>query len=155
MLMRFAQSFRRPDLLNNREIFELIRERVEAGGTAKLVVTGRSMEPLFKDGLTVVELSAPRKIKKYDIVLYVRPDGNVVLHRVVKLRGEVLWLRGDNEVVTEVGILARFVAAVAVFAETDGKRTKLYGLRHRMYGLGRSLRRTFKRTFFYSGKGEK
>lgn len=134
-------------MLKNNDVFLLIKERVDSGMSAELTVTGVSMAPLFRNGATVVELKAPRRIKKYDIALYTRPDGKVVLHRVVRVCGDSLWLRGDAEVVTEKGVPLSSMAAVAVCATTNGKKKKLYGFRHRLYGAYRSLRRTIIRVF--------
>lgn len=137
--------------MKNDEVFELIKERVESGGTASLTVTGVSMEPLLKNGVTRVELALPKKIKKYDIVLYKRKNGAIVLHRVVKVKKTGLSCRGDGELITEKGVDRAAVAAVALMAETEGKAIKLTGVRHRMYGRFRSLRRNFYR--FIGRKG--
>ena len=142
MWIGFTPSSGRPALLKNDSVYSLIKERVESGGSATLTVTGVSMEPLLKNGVTVVELSAATEIKKYDIVLYKRESGAVVLHRVVKLNGDTVNCRGDNELVTEKGVEKHRIAAIAVTAETEGKRRALHGLRHRMYGRWRILRRT-------------
>jgi len=128
--------------LKNDDVFDLIKQRVDRGARAELTVTGISMMPLFKDGVTMVELTAPAKIKKYDIVLYKRKNGAVVLHRVVKVAKDSLNCRGDNELVTEKGVDKSLVAALAVRAETEGKSRKLQGFSHRMYGRLRGLRRT-------------
>lgn len=128
--------------MKNESVFELIKERVENGGTATLTVTGISMEPILKNGVTVVELCAPEKIKKYDIVLYKRYNGAVVLHRVVKVDKDCVNCRGDGELVTEKGVDKRCVVAKAISAETKGSKVRLQGCRHKMYGRWRALRRT-------------
>ena len=57
---------------------------------------GKSMRPLFREGRDVVIvkqcITAPRK---YDVVLYGR-GGKCVLHRVIKKRGDMNIIRGDN-----------------------------------------------------------
>lgn len=133
--------------MKNDCIFELIKQRVAGGDTASLTVTGVSMEPLLKNKATVVELCAPIKIKKYDIVLYKRPNGAVVLHRVVKVKKDSLNCRGDAELITEKGVVPSAVAAIAVKALTNGKEQRLQGFSHRMYGRLRVLRRTLLRIF--------
>ena len=133
--------------MKNEDVFQLIKERVESGNTASLTVTGSSMEPILKNGVTVVELCTPTSIKKYDIVLYKRKNGAVVLHRVVKIKNSTLVCRGDNELVTEKGVEKSLVAALAVSAFTNGKKRTLQGFWHRMYGRYRVLRRTLVRLF--------
>ncbi len=133
--------------MRNDQVLQLIKERVARGDTATLIVTGNSMAPLFKSGVTTVELRLPKRIKKYDIVLYQRKDGTVVLHRVVGIKGNLLSCRGDNEIVTEKGVSLSSVAAVAVASETNGKRKNLQGAKSRLYGSMRGLRRSFYRIF--------
>lgn len=135
--------------MSNKQVMDLIKEQLSATGTAGLTVTGNSMAPLFKDKKTVVELALPKKIKKYDILLYTRENGAVVLHRVVKVAKNGLWLRGDNDMVTEKGVPPTWVAALAIKSVTDGKEKNLQGLGNRLYGMGRCLRRTAKRLFVH------
>lgn len=129
--------------MKNDEVFELICNQVQAGGEAALTVTGRSMEPLFKDKRTVVTLTAPKgRIKRHDIVLYRRKNGQVVLHRCIKARGNTLCCRGDNELVTEKNVDTASIVAVGTRAVTDGSTRKLYGATHRLFGTFCGLRRT-------------
>ena len=67
---------------------------------------GTSMLPLLKERVDTVKLVKPtKKIEKYDVILYERPNNMYVLHRVLGIKrknGEELYvLCGDNQVVLE------------------------------------------------------
>ena len=58
---------------------------------------GESMQPLLYEGKTLAVLqpvSGP--LKKGDVVLYKRPDGLFVMHRIAKVCGSAYVIRGDN-----------------------------------------------------------
>lgn len=86
-------------------------------------IKGTSMSPLLKEGRDkVVIKKITRKIKKGDVLLYVRPDGTYVLHRVHSLNDNFLVMCGDNQT-----ILERNVKYSAVLGVLDGiYRNKRY-----------------------------
>lgn len=77
---------------------------------------GASMEPLLHAHYSTVVLEPLRGLpKKNDVVLYHRPDGEYVLHRVLRAGPVKCLFRGDNCLVSEtvpnqwlVGIMAGF-----------------------------------------------
>ena len=73
------------------ELMPLISERLSAGGSVRFSPHGTSMLPMLKDGRDQVVLSPlPDKLKKYDLPLYRRENGQYVLHRIVKVVPEGL-----------------------------------------------------------------
>ncbi|HHW31713.1 MAG TPA: peptidase S24 [Clostridiaceae bacterium] len=70
------------------------------GCQIKLAVSGNSMYPFLRHGIdsVVIDKDFHRKIKKGDIILFKRDNGQYVLHRVVKIseKGE-LYLAGDAQ----------------------------------------------------------
>ncbi len=58
---------------------ELIEETVANGQQAKFKVTGTSMEPLFKHGLTSVTLEKRTSYRANDVVLF-KYQGTFKLH---------------------------------------------------------------------------
>lgn len=74
-----------------------IEQELERHGRVLIQTVGVSMEPLLHNRKsTVVIERAPEKLRKYDVVLYKRPSGEYVLHRVVKFRQEEYLICGDN-----------------------------------------------------------
>ncbi len=72
------------------------RELAEKGSFAS-VTKGVSMRPLFRTRRDMIVVSpVERQLKKYDIVLYRGNGGEYILHRIIKVKGELLVIRGDN-----------------------------------------------------------
>ena len=80
-----------------------------------LLVTGTSMLPFLLDRRSVVYLEKDRSYqpKRGDIVLFLRPDGAWVLHRVVRLlpNGKLL-INGDGQAWTETIMPQQIMARV-------------------------------------------
>jgi hypothetical protein len=97
--------------LNINEILPLVEEQVKVGGYFYLIPKGVSMLPTIKGDVDTVTLEAPDSLKSGDIVLYKRENGQVVLHRIVKISGDELTLCGDAQMDFELGIKAGDVVA--------------------------------------------
>ncbi len=84
----------------------LIKESIEVSGSVKIRVTGYSMQPMIyhlRDTVTIKK--PPDNFKKYDLPLYIREDGKVVLHRIIKLSKDGTYVcRGDNQWDKEYGV---------------------------------------------------
>ena len=79
------------------ELMPLICEKLEEGREVTFSPHGSSMLPLLKEGRDTVTLAKPAgKLKKYDIPLYRRENGQFVLHRVVRV-GDTYTCIGDNQ----------------------------------------------------------
>ena len=98
------------------ELIPLIRECIESGHSVKMRVTGMSMQPLFFDRRDTVVLERADEIKKYDIVLHERANGHYILHRVLKVKGELLDIAGDFESQKEKNVhVSQVIARVTAF----------------------------------------
>ncbi len=99
------------------DLIPTIREVVDAGNEATFIPNGKSMRPFLKGGRDkIVLVKAQFPLKKYDVPLYVREDGAIVLHRVIKVTntkdGCLYFFRGDNTWETEEGITNENIVAV-------------------------------------------
>jgi len=100
--------------LKMEELVPLIVEVISSGASFKLYPNGQSMLPTIVAGEDSVELSKPdEKLKKYDIVLYKRDNGQYVLHRLLKEHGEYYDMCGDNQLEIEKNVRKSDVIAVA------------------------------------------
>lgn len=102
------------------DIMPLIREELERGGSVRIHPMGVSMLPMIRQGKDSVVLSSlPDKLKKYDVILYQRENGQFVLHRLVRLKpGYVFW--SDNGFEHERGIeRSQMIARVTSFYRDD------------------------------------
>ena len=92
-----------------------IEEVLSSKGFFIKTTAGISMKPLFRDRCdrsVIVPVTKP--LKKYDVVLY-RRDNDLVLHRIIKISGDTLIIRGDNCINLEyvrkeqiIGVLSEF-----------------------------------------------
>ena len=115
------------------DLMPLIRERLAAGQTVSFFPNGVSMLPMLRQGRDSVELSpAPERLKKYDLPLYQRDNGQYVLHRVVAV-GKDYTCVGDNQFLLEPGVERRQVIALVTAFTRDGKRIEVTDLRYQIY----------------------
>ena len=85
-------------------LMPLIRERLDTGHSVRFGPRGTSMRPMLRQGIDNVELSPlPPKLKKYDLPLYQRDNGQYVLHRIVKVADTYTCI-GDNQYIYEPGV---------------------------------------------------
>ncbi len=98
-----------------KEIWPLIDEVISTGGRFRLFHKGKSMMPLLREGKDSVSLVKPDELKKNDIVLYERKSGQLVMHRIVKVKGKELIMCGDNQ-----ALLERNLSQENVLAKVEG-----------------------------------
>ena len=68
------------------QLLPLMQERLAAGESVQFTPQGTSMRPTIYGGRDQVILSPlPPKLKKYDLPLYRRDNGQFVLHRIVEV----------------------------------------------------------------------
>ena len=103
------------------EIYPVIKEKIENGGTVQLPITGTSMLPLLVWGRDTVELTKCENPQKYDIIFYRRDVGHFVLHRIVGKNENGFILCGDNQVKKEYGITENHIIAVVKSITRKGK----------------------------------
>ena len=113
----------------------LIRERLAAGHEVTFSPRGTSMLPFLLEGRDTVTLKAPSgRLKKYDVPLYQRKNGQYVLHRVVRV-GETYTCIGDNQFLLEKGIEHGQVIAVCASFVRNGKKIYAGSFSHRAYAI--------------------
>ena len=105
-------------------IMPVIKEQLALGQSVKFSPRGVSMLPMLRQETDSIELSPlTEPIKKYDIPLYQRDNGQYVLHRVVAV-GESLTCIGDNQYTCERGIrLDQLIGVVTAFYRGEKRHT--------------------------------
>lgn len=104
------------------ELWPLMKEQIELGKTVVFSPKGTSMLPLIRQNVDKVVLKkAPNKLKKYDLPLYLRKNGQFVLHRVVGIEKSGYVMCGDNQFEREHGIKNEQILALAcgVYRENE------------------------------------
>ena len=112
---------------------EILQLQLDSGGVARLVVTGSSMYPTFRHRKDVVYLTpVKRELKRGDLILYKRPSGQYILHRIVSRPKDGKFIcSGDNQWQKESVEENQVVALVNGFVR-GGKQ---YSERHFGYRL--------------------
>ena len=113
----------------------LIREQLSLGCDVTFGPRGTSMLPLIRQGKDSVTLSPINgKLKKYDLPLYQRANGQYVLHRIVKVRKDGTYTCiGDNQYIYEHGVTDAQMIAYATAVIRDGKEVKCSSAAYRIY----------------------
>ena len=106
------------------QLLPLIQEQLNAGKSVRFSPRGISMLPMLRQGMDSVVLSPlPSKLKKYDLPLYRRENGQFVLHRIVKA-GETYTCVGDNQFALEKGVEHSQIIGVCTAVQRKGKPNK-------------------------------
>ncbi|MBQ3229730.1 MAG: S24/S26 family peptidase [Clostridia bacterium] len=96
-----------------KDMFPIIKEQLDSGGSATFAIHGTSMLPMLKDRKDSVRIIKPKEQpKKYDIIFYRRKDGSFILHRIVKVKKGGYICRGDNQILNEFPVTEDMVIGV-------------------------------------------
>lgn len=126
------------DSLHKREValealMPVIRQKLEQGGTVRLSPRGISMLPMLRQGRDTVTLApVTGKLKKYDLPLYQRENGQYVLHRVIRV-GETYTCMGDHQLEPEPGLRQEQMIALVTSFSRDDKEISVRDWRYRLY----------------------
>lgn len=92
-------------------------------GTAALIVTGSSMHPTFRSGKDTVYLRpVTDSLRKGDVILYRRENGQYILHRIVSVPNQGRFVcSGDNQIQPEQ-VRTEQVAGVVTEFSRAGRR---------------------------------
>jgi len=108
------------------ETLHRVLEGILSGGLPICItVTGSSMQPFLyhaRDRVFLSPVAPSHKIKRGDILLYVRDDGSWVMHRVYAIADGLLTMIGDGQWILEPNIRQEQVVAIALYALRKGKK---------------------------------
>lgn len=117
------------------DLYPLIQEVLNAGGTFKLTVTGSSMSPFLGSGRDQVTISPiPSMIRKNDVLFYRRRSGQFILHRVVKVcKDGTYTCCGDRQYYLEKGLERDQMIGVVTEFVRKGRHFTNRNIFYRMY----------------------
>jgi hypothetical protein len=130
-----------------------IRELLSQKEEVIVATTGQSMWPTIRDGDEVVIAAMERKPKRGEIILFEDRD-RAVLHRVVRVSGEIVQTRGDAAGQPDAEIRLAAIVGLAVARIGTAGRAPLEGafgvarsrLRHRVRPLRETLARLLRKS---------
>ena len=126
------------------ELWPLIEEVFAMGGRFRLFPRGNSMLPLIHPLKDSVLIEPPHKISRHDILLYRRPNGQFVLHRLMKIENDTLTMCGDNQAYLEKGISKDAVLARVCGIYFGENYLPIESAKLRRYAKRRALTRPFR-----------
>ena len=130
-----------------KDAMPLIKEKLAEGKEVSFSPSGSSMLPTLKAGRdSLILVSAPKRLRKYDIALYMRNNGQFVVHRVAKV-GESYTFIGDNQLVYEKNISDGQIIALCKAYVRGGKRVELDSFGCRAFARLIFISRFFKRAY--------
>ena len=115
------------------EVIPLLREQLASGQSVKFFPKGNSMLPMLKPGRDSVILSpVPEHLRRGDLPLYQRENGQYVLHRVIAA-GECYTCCGDNLVALETDVKHSQMIALVTSFTRNGKTVSVNAWSYRFY----------------------
>ena len=126
----------------------MMQEALARGSLVRFMPNGTSMLPMLRQGIDSVTLSpAPEKLRKYDLPLYRRDNGQFVIHRIVRA-GETYTCVGDNQFALERGLRRdQMIALVTSFSRGEKEisvTAPSYRLYCRLWHWSRPIRRRWR-----------
>lgn len=114
-----------------------IRQALEKYGKIVQPIRGISMLPMLEEGKDAVELVAVNgPLNKYDLPLYRRKNGQLVLHRIIAVKKNYYLICGDNSMAVEK-VPRESILAVASGFFKDGKYVSCQDEEYLAYVLDR------------------
>ena len=109
-------------------------EELERSGKLVYTTVGTSMNPMIKQDRDLSIIEKPKgRLKKYDVAFFKRPNGQYVLHRVVKVLDDGYVILGDNCVNKEFNIKETQILGVLVSLVRNGKEVDLNSFGYKIY----------------------
>ena len=132
------------------DMYPIIKEVLGNGGTFSLTITGSSMYPFILGGRDRVTLSPiTKKLKKNDLPLYRRDNGQFVLHRVVKVCKDGTYICcGDHQCQLERGLRHEQMIGIATSYVRKGRKFTNKNLWYRFYRMTWTWVRKYRWVFF-------
>lgn len=90
------------------------------------------MYPLLKNHRDSVYIEPPKNLKKYDVVLFRRQSGQLVLHRILKIDNDKFYICGDNEFFKEKVHKRQIIGKMTEFCRNE-KNGKTSDLKYKIY----------------------
>lgn len=90
-----------------------IEQYMRENGEAVITPVGTSMWPMLRNRRDTVYIVRPEgRLKQYDLPVYKRMDGKLVMHRVMEVHPDSYTMCGDHQTVLEPGITDSQIIAV-------------------------------------------
>ena len=135
------------------ELYPIIAEKLESGGSVTFKPHGISMLPLIRQGIDSVTIEKMKKKPSVgDVIFYRRTNGQFVLHRIIGVDRAGYVLCGDNQWLKERGITENQIIGVMTELLRDDKAIGMDNRQYLRYVKTLGRRRIYLRAKFFAGK---
>jgi len=139
-------------VISGNELMKLLTDIQKKNGSIRFTAEGTSMTPAIRHGDRITVSPVPgRQLRRGDIILFRKGDDRqIVVHRVISVKGEKLLPRGDNAEEDDGWISSDMIHGLVTGVERNGRRLRqlktsgsalLNNLRFSLYNLYLNLRR--------------
>ncbi len=120
--------------IENRKFLPEVIKLLNEGHTVTLLLKGFSMRPFLEDNRDKALLAKAKDIQVGDAVLAETAPKHYVLHRIIKIQGDTVTLRGDGNLGTEVCRINDIHGlAIGFYRKGRTKIDKTNGIKWRTY----------------------
>lgn len=100
----------------------MLRDLVNEGKECRLLISGSSMAPFLVHERDSIVFSKPdRELRRGDMVFYQRENGQYVMHRILHVKPEGLYIIGDAQTEVEGPVKPEQVFALVTKVNRKGK----------------------------------
>lgn len=100
----------------------MLRDLVNEGKECRLLISGSSMAPFLVHERDSILFSKPdRELRRGDMVFYQRDNGQFVMHRILHVKTEGLYIIGDAQTEVEGPVRPEQVFALVTKVNRKGK----------------------------------
>jgi hypothetical protein len=112
-------------ILPAQELMPIVCAALQRGQRVRLTATGSSMHPFIRDG-EVVEIAPLEGGPAFGAIVLARtPGGRYVIHRVVRVWGCSVWLRGDAQLQSQGPLSWESVLGQVITTNRQGRAPEL------------------------------
>ena len=115
-------------VLPNQEFFQCVEQMLQQGKEVEIAVKGQSMRPFLKHGekVIVAPLTHHTLLKRGMIILARTADGTVMMHRIFRISGEQIVMKGDGNLYQTEPIQRNDILGIVTSLNRKGRKVSLY-----------------------------
>ena len=108
--------------VDTKEYVDVLRGLTEEGKEVSMLVAGSSMNPFLIHYRDTIFFKKPeRPLRRGDMVFYQRSSGQYVMHRILRVKPEGLYIVGDAQTEIEGPVRPQQVFAIITRVKRKGK----------------------------------
>lgn len=116
------QQKRYTRVVDTTQYVDVLRGLVEEGHEVSMLVSGSSMSPFLIHLRDTIYFRRPdRPLRAGDMVFYQRDNGQYVMHRILRARGETYDIVGDAQTQIERGVRRDQIFALITHVKRKGR----------------------------------